>query len=79
MNAAYTARRAPECRGCRLPLPVLIVRPDEVSANWKIGMPRECPHGCDTLIAEIAAVFWPLYDLHDPVSVPVADSHGSLK
>jgi len=52
-------------------LPYLIERPDEVSANWRIGTLQPCVHKCDVLIAEIAAGLWPQYDLNDPISVPV--------
>src|SRR5258706_10510897 len=46
-----------------------VKRPDEVSANWRIGTPAPCQHGCDTLIVEIAAHLWPTYDLWEPVAV----------
>lgn len=64
------ARRTSECQ-CRMPLPFLIERPDVVSANWRIGTPGACVNGCDALIAEIAAKYWPQYDLRDPVATPV--------
>jgi hypothetical protein len=51
-----------------MPLPYRIERPDDVSANWRIGTPAPCIHGCDTMIAEIASRFWPHYDLLDPVT-----------
>ena len=54
-----------------MPLPFLIERPDDVSANWRIGTPSPCANGCDAIIAEIAARLWPLYDLHDPTAVAV--------
>ena len=65
----HASRRAP-CQ-CRMPLPYLIERPDEVSANWRIGTPSACPNGCDAVIAEIVARCWPKFDLHDPISAPV--------
>ena len=64
------ARRTSTCQ-CRMPLPFLIERPDLVSANWRIGTPSTCVNGCDALIAEIAAKFWPVYDLRDPMATPV--------
>jgi len=59
-----------------MPLPFLIERPDEVSANWRIGTPTTCANGCDAIIAEIAARLWPLY-LHDPTAVAVKNGNGS--
>lgn len=54
-----------------MPLPFLIERPDDVSANWRIGTPQPCTHGCDVAIGEISARLWPQYDLHDPLAVPL--------
>lgn len=53
-----------------MPLPYLIERPDDVSANWRIGTPHPCTLGCDVAIGEISARLWPQYDLHDPVAKP---------
>ena len=53
-----------------MPLPYLIERPDEVSANWRIGTPHPCTLGCDVAIGEISAALWPKFDLHDPLAVP---------
>jgi hypothetical protein len=53
-----------------MPLPFLIERPDEVSANWRIGTPTPCVNGCDVVISEIVARRWPLFDLSDPTSEP---------
>jgi len=70
LNAEYKGRRSPDCRACQMPLPFLTERPDAVSANWRIGTPPPCEHGCHTLISEIAASAWPAYDLLDPFSRP---------
>jgi len=67
-------QRTNGCTSCRMPLPFLIERPDEVSANWRIGTPNACAFGCEVAIGEIAARFWPTYDLHDPVAIPVPQS-----
>jgi hypothetical protein len=72
LAAEFKKRKSPDCLACRMPLPFLISRPDGVSANWRVGNPPSCKHGCDTLIAEVAAAAWPLYDLHDPSSLPRA-------
>ena len=73
LNDELKRLRPPECLSCRMPLPFSIERPDNVSANWRIGTPPPCAHGCDTIISEIAARLWPEYDLRDPVSVAVKD------
>ncbi len=65
------AQRVNGCTSCRMPLPYLIERLDDVSANWRIGTARPCTSGCDVAIGEISARLWPQYDLHDPVAKPV--------
>lgn len=72
LNDELRARRKTECQ-CRTPLPFLIERPDEVSANWRIGTPVPCANGCDALICEVTAELWPLYDLRDPTATPVRE------
>ena len=71
LNAELKRLRPAACETCRMPLPFPIERPDPVSANWRIGTPQPCSHGCDAIISEIAARMWPEYDLRDPVSIPV--------
>ena len=73
LNAELKRLRPVACFSCRMPLPYLVARPDEVSANWRIGTPPPCAHGCDSVIAEIAARLWPQYDLRDPIAEPVKD------
>jgi hypothetical protein len=53
-----------------MPLPYRIEPPDEVSANWRIGTPPPCSHGCDSIIAEIVARLWPEYELLGPCGRP---------
>ena len=62
MNRELKQRRIANC-SCQMPLPFQIEPPDEVSANWRIGTPTSCARGCDALIVEIVAQFWPQYDL----------------
>ena len=62
LNSELRRRRVTDC-GCRMPLPYVIPRPDDVSANWRIGTPSPCPHKCDILIVEIVAAMWAKYDL----------------
>jgi hypothetical protein len=66
LNAELKRRRIVEC-SCRMPLPFHIKRPDEQSANWRIGTPTPCPKGCDVLLAEIAANHWPKFDLLESI------------
>lgn len=65
LKEAFEAKRPPECVQCRIPLPYAIARPDEVSANWRIGTPGECPHKCHALIAELAMDLASRYDMRD--------------
>ena len=64
LTAELRARRITPC-SCQMPLPMFIDRPDEVSANWRIGTPAPCARGCHLLILEVAASMWPKYDLHE--------------
>lgn len=57
------ARLPAACKACRVPLPYAIERPDEVSANWRIGTPTHCPKGCDLVIAEVALQLAARYDM----------------
>lgn len=66
LNSELTRHRVQPC-SCRMPLPYHVDRPDDVSANWRIGTPPPCQHGCDVLIAEIAAGMWPKYDLLEAI------------
>jgi hypothetical protein len=74
LNDELRQKRPAPCT-CRMPLPFLVERPDEVSANWRIGTPSVCSNGC-ALISEIAARLWLQFDLHDPTAIPVkAQTH----
>ena len=46
-----------------MPLPYYRKPPDEVSANWAIGTPPECPQRCHLVIAELLAKLWTRYDI----------------
>jgi hypothetical protein len=52
-----------ECTTCRAPLPYWRQPPDDVSANWHIGQPPDCPHGCHLVVAEMLARLWTRYDI----------------
>jgi hypothetical protein len=73
------AQRVNGCTSCRMPLPYLIERPDDVSANWRIGTPHPCTNGCDVAISEISARLWPQFDLHDPVASPVTEESENAR
>jgi hypothetical protein len=63
LDREFRKRRMPECTSCRVPLPFYREPPDEVSANWHIGTPSECPHKCHAVIAEVLANLWTKYNL----------------
>jgi hypothetical protein len=66
LDREFRKRKAPDCRKCRVPLPFYKEPADEVSANWHIGTPSECPHQCQVIIAEVLASLWPRYNLEAP-------------
>ena len=68
LNDELQMRRLVPCK-CRMPLPYLVERPDDVSANWRVGTATPCANGCDALISEIVTGFWPAFDLFDPTSM----------
>jgi len=63
LDREFKALRPPRCAICTVPLPFRHGPPDEVSANWLIGTPRFCPHGCHLVIAELLLRLWTRYDL----------------
>ena len=63
LDREFKALRPKQCVRCRAPLPYYRAPPDEVSANWAIGTPSECPHGCHLLIAELLTRLWTRYDI----------------
>jgi len=63
LDAEFRRLRPSGCRSCRVPLPYWREPPDEVSANWHIGTPAQCPNGCHLVIAELLARMWTQYDV----------------
>jgi hypothetical protein len=63
LDREFRARRSPSCVDCRAPLPYFRKPPDDVSANWEVGTPHFCPHGCHIVFAELLAELWTEYDL----------------
>jgi hypothetical protein len=51
------------CGRCRAPIPYFRKPPDDVSANWNIGTPPECPERCHLVIAELLAKLWTRFDI----------------
>ena len=63
LDREFRRRRPAACGTCSVPLPYWRKPPDDVSANWFIGTPRACEHGCDIEIAQILAELWTRYDI----------------
>jgi hypothetical protein len=63
LDREFKALRPKQCTRCRVPLPYYRKPPDEVSANWAIGTPSNCEHGCHLMIAELLARLWTRYDI----------------
>ena len=63
LDREFRKRRLTECGACRVPLPFYREPPDDVSANWAIGTPSECPRKCHAVIAEVLANLWTKYDI----------------
>ncbi len=66
LDHEFRKRKPMACTTCTVPLPYWRRAPDDVSANWVIGSPRECPHGCHLVIAELLAQLWTKYDMQLP-------------
>ena len=65
LSQDFKKSRPAGCTSCRMPFPYLVIRPDDVSANWFVAGFSECRHGCHRVIADIVARMWPHYDLED--------------
>jgi hypothetical protein len=63
LDREFQMGRPMACKACRIPLPYYRTPPDEVSANWAVGTPRDCPTGCHKLIAEMVTKLWSKYDI----------------
>ena len=63
LDREFKQRRPAVCKTCSVPLPYYQRPPDDVSANWFIGTPSQCRHGCHSVIAELLADLWTRYDL----------------
>ena len=65
LDREFRRARAPACMSCRTPLPYFRKPPDDVSANWEVGTPTFCPHGCHVVLAELLANLWTRYDIQE--------------
>lgn len=63
LDREFKQLRPPACKVCTVPLPYWRKPPDDVSANWFIGTPITCRHGCHSLIMELLAKLWTRYDM----------------
>ena len=55
--------RPSRCKRCITPLPFRKAVPDEVSANWTIVEPEDCPDKCRVLFAEVVTRLMSEYEL----------------
>lgn len=67
LDREFRTLRPRECTQCRAPLPFRRDPPDEVSANWDVGTPAICAHGCHVVFAELLVRLWSKYDLSNEV------------
>jgi hypothetical protein len=63
LDREFKQLRRKECKSCRIPLPFYRTPPDDVSANWSVGTPTNCPEGCHLVIAELLTRLWTKYDM----------------
>ena len=63
LDDEYGRARPPQCRVCVTPLPIRLVPADEVSANWFVVNPAECPYQCNVVLAEIVTRMMSEYEL----------------
>jgi hypothetical protein len=63
LQREFQARKASDCDGCLVPLPIFKVPVDKASANWYMGTPAECPFHCRDILAEVVARLSTQYDL----------------
>jgi hypothetical protein len=63
LDTEWKKLRPRGCKNCKIPLPYWRAPPDDVSANWAIGTPTNCEHGCHMVIAELLTRLWTKYDI----------------
>ena len=68
LDREFKRLRPSACSRCHVPLPYWRSPPDDVSANWHIGQPTNCAHGCHLVIAELLARLWTRYDIEQQLA-----------
>ena len=63
LDREFKNLRPAGCKNCRVPLPFYRPPPDEVSANWNVGTPKECPGNCHVVVAELVTRLWTRFDM----------------
>ena len=63
LDGEYRMARPALCRACVTPLPIRRIPADEVSTNWFVLDPDECPHQCNVVLAEIVTRMMSQYEL----------------
>ena len=63
LDREFKSLRPKGCGACRVPLPYYRSPPDDVSANWNVGTPKECPANCHVVIAELVTRLWTRFDM----------------
>ena len=63
MDREFRQLRPKHCKNCRIPLPFYRTPPDDVSANWNVGTPSDCPEGCHLVLVELVTRLWAKYDM----------------
>lgn len=67
LDSEYQQVRSPLCRTCVTPLPVRRAPADDVSANWFVVDPEDCPQHCRVHLAEIVTRLMSEYELERSV------------
>ena len=63
LDREFRSLRKVQCTTCNSPLPYWRRPPDDVSANWAVGTPRDCEWGCHLVVAELVTRMWSKYDM----------------
>jgi hypothetical protein len=66
IDREFVKARPPRCKRCITPPPFRKRVPDEVSANWSIVEPAECPDNCRVVFAEVVTRLMSEYELERP-------------
>jgi hypothetical protein len=67
LDTEYRRARSPACKACVTPFPMRCRPPDDVSTNWFITTPDNCPNDCIRTLGEIVARLMSEYELERSV------------